>query len=125
MVRDLWRDAEVASTDLDIVVEGDGPAVARDLAHALGGVVREHRRFLTASVQAPRVGRIDVATARSERYESRGALPRVMPAGKRPGLRRPRLTLNAMAVQLHPRALGLFDPLRRRGGPPPPPLLVR
>jgi len=34
MVRDLWRDAEVASTDLDIVVEGDGSAVARDLAHA-------------------------------------------------------------------------------------------
>src|SRR2546425_8353876 len=103
MVRDLWRDAEVASTDLDIVVEGDGSAVARDLARALGGVVREHRRFLTASVQAPRVGRIDVATARSERYESRGALPRVMPAGIDAGLRRRDFTINAMAVELHSR----------------------
>ncbi len=114
MVRDLWRDAEVASTDLDIVVEGDGPAVARDLARALGGVVREHRRFLTASVQAPRVGRIDVATARSERYESRGALPRVMPAGIDADLRRRDFTINAMAVELHSGAFGLFDPLGGR-----------
>src|SRR5437879_4598607 len=45
MVRDLWRDAEMTSADLDVVVEGDGLAVARELARALGGSVRGHRRF--------------------------------------------------------------------------------
>ena len=114
MVRDLWRDAEMTSADLDVVVEGDGPAVARELARELGGSVVEHRRFLTASVQAPRVGRIDVATARSERYESRGALPRVMPAGIDTDLRRRDFTINAMAVELHSGAFDLLDPLGGR-----------
>ena len=114
MVRDLWRDAEMTSGDLDVVVEGDGLAVARELARALGGSVREHRRFLTASVEAPGTGRIDVTTARSERYESRGALPRVMPAGIDQDLRRRDFTINAMAVELHSGAFGLLDPLGGR-----------
>jgi len=114
MVRDLWRDAEMTSADLDVVVEGDGLAVARELARALGGSVREHRRFLTASVEAPGTGRIDVTTARSERYESRGALPRVMPAGIDQDLRRRDFTINAMAVELHSGAFGLLDPLGGR-----------
>ena len=114
MVRDLWRDAEVTWADLDVVVEGDGPAVARELARELGGSVLEHRRFLTASVEAPRAGRIDVATARSERYESRGALPRVMPAGIDADLRRRDFTVNAMAVELHSGAFDLLDPLGGR-----------
>src|SRR2546430_12587770 len=121
MVRDLWRDAEMTSADLDVVVEGDGLAVARELARALGGSVREHRRFLTASVEAPRAGRIDVATARSERYESRGALPRVMPAGIDPDLRRPHFTVNAKAVQPHSGALLPVGPLGGRACPAPPP----
>jgi len=114
MVRDLWREGDGTSADLDVVVEGDGPAVARDLARELGGTVREHRRFLTASVAAPRVGRIDVATARSERYESRGALPRVMPAGIDADLRRRDFTINAMAVELDSDVFGLLDPLGGR-----------
>ncbi len=114
MVRDLWRDAEMTSADLDVVVEGDGLAVAREFARALGGSVREHRRFLTASVEAPRTGRIDVTTARSERYESRGALPRVMPAGIDQDLRRRDFTINAMAIELHSGAFGLLDPLGGR-----------
>ena len=114
MVRDLWRDAEMTSADLDVVVEGDGLAVARELARALGGSVREHRRFLTASVEAPCTGRIDVTTARSERYESRGALPRVMPAGIDQDLRRRDFTINAMAIELHSGAFGLLDPLGGR-----------
>ena len=114
MVRDLWRDAEMTSADLDVVVEGDGLAVAREFARALGGSVREHRRFLTASVEAPRTGRIDVTTARSERYASRGALPRVMPAGIDQDLRRRDFTINAMAIELHSGAFGLLDPLGGR-----------
>src|SRR5438093_1323340 len=66
LVRDLWRGAPIAGRDLDVVVEGDGPTVARRLASTLGGTLLEHRRFLTASVDTSAFGRIDVATSRSE-----------------------------------------------------------
>ena len=114
LVRDLWRGATPARRDLDIVVEGDGPVLARELARALGGAVVEHRRFLTASVDAPRFGRIDVATSRAERYEAPGALPRVLPAGIAEDLRRRDFTVNAMAIELGSREFGLIDPLGGR-----------
>src|SRR2546422_6616477 len=52
MVRDLWRDAEMTSADLDVVVEGDGLAVARELARALGGSVRERSEEHTSELQS-------------------------------------------------------------------------
>src|SRR5262249_27415585 len=121
LVRDLWRGATSVRRDLDIVVEGDGPVLARELARALGGAVVEHRRFLTASVDAPRFGRIDVATSRAERYEAPGALPRVLPAGIAEDLRRRDFTVNAMAIELGSPEFGLIDPLRGRLGPAPRP----
>jgi tRNA nucleotidyltransferase (CCA-adding enzyme) len=114
LVRDLWRGATPSRRDLDIVVEGDGPALAQRLAHALGGSVVEHRRFLTASVETPKLGKIDVATSRSERYESPGALPRVLPAGIAEDLRRRDFTVNAMAIELSSGEFGLIDPLGGR-----------
>jgi tRNA nucleotidyltransferase (CCA-adding enzyme) len=97
--------------DLDIVVEGDGPAVARALAGELGGTLVEHERFLTASVETARHGRIDVVTARTERYERPGALPRVLPGSMAQDLRRRDFTVNAMAVELATDAFDLLDPL--------------
>src|SRR5262249_61018253 len=117
LVRDLWRGATPARRDLDIVVEGDGPVLARDLARALGGSVVEHRRFLTASVDARRFGRIDVATSRSERYEAPGALPRVLPAAIADDLKRRDFTGNAMAIGPSSRDFRLNDPLARRARP--------
>jgi len=114
LVRDLWRGAMPSRRDLDIVVEGDGPVLAGRLAQALGGSVVEHRRFLTASVETPTLGRIDVATSRSERYESPGVLPRVLPAGIAEDLRRRDFTVNAMAIELSSGAFGLIDPLGGR-----------
>jgi tRNA nucleotidyltransferase (CCA-adding enzyme) len=93
------------------VIEGDGPAVARALAGALGGTLVEHERFLTASVETPGHGRIDVVTARTERYERPGALPRVLPGSILQDLRRRDFTVNAMAVELGSGAFGLLDPL--------------
>src|SRR5262249_47933574 len=106
-----------AARDLDVVVEGDGLAVARALATALvasGGLV-EHSRFLTASLAVPDHGRVDIATARSERYETRGALPRVMPASIGEDLGRRDFTLNAMAVELASGRLAVLDPFGGRG----------
>jgi tRNA nucleotidyltransferase (CCA-adding enzyme) len=114
LVRDLWRGATPSRRDLDIVVEGDGPALAQRLAQALSGSVVEHRRFLTASVETPKLGKIDVATSRSERYESPGALPRVLPAGIAEDLRRRDFTVNAMAIELSSGEFGLIDPLGGR-----------
>jgi len=114
IVRDLWRGATIERRDLDVVVEGDGPTVARRLARAVGGSVVEHRRFLTASIETRAFGRIDVATSRSERYESPGALPRVMPATIGEDLRRRDFTVNAMAIELASGEFGLIDPLGGR-----------
>jgi len=114
LVRDLWRGAPIGERDLDIVIEGDAPTVARRLARVLGGSVVEHRRFLTASVTARAFGRIDVATSRSERYEAPGALPRVLPAGIGEDLRRRDFTVNALAIELSSGEFGLIDRLGAR-----------
>ena len=113
VVRDALIGDTLASPDLDVVVEGDGPGVARALGEALRAGVVEHERFLTATVGPTAAGRIDVATARSERYDTRGALPRVMPSSIEQDLRRRDFTVNAMAVELASGAFGLLD---RHGG---------
>ena len=110
LVRDAWRGERAAGGDLDVVVEGDGPAVARALADALGGTLVEHERFLTASVRTPSHGRIDVATARTERYDTPGALPRVLPAPMGQDLQRRDFSINAMAVEITSDAWELLDP---------------
>jgi tRNA nucleotidyltransferase (CCA-adding enzyme) len=111
LVRDVWRGETSAARDLDVVIEGDGPGVARALASELGGALVEHERFLTASVATARHGRIDVVTARTERYERPGALPRVLPGSMAQDLRRRDFAVNAMAVELGSGAFGLLDPL--------------
>lgn len=114
VVRDAFRNGGPHGGDLDVVVEGDGLEVARALAAELGGTVVEHPRFLTASVQVPgAAGRIDVATARSERYAAPGVLPHVLPASIAQDLHRRDFTVNAMAVELE--GWALLDPL---GGVP-------
>jgi tRNA nucleotidyltransferase (CCA-adding enzyme) len=114
LVRDVWREAPVVRRDVDVVVEGDGPTVARRLARELGGSLLEHPRFLTASVVTPAAGRIDVATARAERYETRGALPRVLPASIGEDLGRRDFSVNAMAIELGSGDWDLLDPLGGR-----------
>jgi tRNA nucleotidyltransferase (CCA-adding enzyme) len=111
VVRDAWLGRRADVRDLDIVVEGDALAVARAVSAEVRGGIVEHARFLTASVDAPGGGRIDVVTARSERYEAPGALPRVMPATIAQDLRRRDFTVNALAVELASGTFGLLDPL--------------
>jgi tRNA nucleotidyltransferase (CCA-adding enzyme) len=120
VVRDVLCGAVLERADLDVVVEGDGLALARALGRELGASVVEYGRFLTASIRRASGERIDVATARSERYEAPGALPRVMPAGIALDLGRRDFTINAMAVEVGRADMRLFDPhggradLRRR-----------
>jgi len=90
----------VRSADLDLVVEGD-PAI---VAARLGGELRVHDRFGTATVIA-NGHTYDVARARRETYAAPGALPDVEPAGLDEDLRRRDFTVNAAAIELSgPRA---------------------
>ena len=120
-VRDLLTGA--VPPDVDLVIEGDGVAFARRLAEEIGGTVLVHRSFGTASIEGGRapagagldgvaLGRVDVASARRERYATAGALPDVEPADLLEDLRRRDFSVNAMALALSPDRFGrLLDPL--------------
>jgi tRNA nucleotidyltransferase (CCA-adding enzyme) len=106
-VRDLLLGRE--RTDLDIAVEGD----AVELGKRLGGEIRAHERFATATAVLDGL-ELDLATARSETYPRPGALPEVRPATLPEDLARRDFTVNAMAVPLLA-APELMDP---HGGAP-------
>jgi tRNA nucleotidyltransferase (CCA-adding enzyme) len=103
-VRDLLLDRH--PRELDVVVEG-GPlghavaALAGTLASALGAPAPacEHERFGTAIVEWEG-GRIDIATARRERYPAPGALPEVQAAPLAEDLLRRDFTVNTLALAL-------------------------
>jgi tRNA nucleotidyltransferase (CCA-adding enzyme) len=103
--------------DLDLVVEGDGIVFGRRLAEETGGHLVVHAAFGTASLEGgttpdgTRIGRVDIATARRERYGMPGALPDVSPASIDEDLGRRDFSVNAMSVALAPSAWGrLLDP---------------
>ena len=112
-VRDLMLGA--TTVDLDVAVEGDARAVAREAAARLGGESVEHERFGTATVRAEGLV-VDLATTRRETYSQPGALPDVAPAPLDEDLARRDFTINAMAASLDPARLGeLRDPHGGRG----------
>lgn len=99
------------SYDVDVVVEGDGLAFARAFAGRMGGSVTCHKRFGTAIVGIRPGQKMDVATARKERYPHPGALPEVTPDGIEPDLYRRDFTINSMAIQVNRSRYGrLVDP---------------
>jgi tRNA nucleotidyltransferase (CCA-adding enzyme) len=107
-VRDLLATGDLR--DLDLVVEGDGIELGRQLAERLDGELRVHSRFLTAEV----VGReltADIVTARRETYPEPAALPVVSPGDLRDDLARRDFTVNSMAYPLASELAGeLIDP---------------
>lgn len=109
-VRDLLLDRP--NLDIDLVVEGNGIAYARELARELGGRVREHQEFLTAVVIFKDAGmrerRIDVATARLEYYQHPAAMPTVELSSIRMDLFRRDFAINALAVRLGKGVFGLL-----------------
>lgn len=101
-VRDLLLDRP--NQDIDLVVEGNGIALAKALAEELRGRVREHQKFLTSVVifhdARGAESRIDVATARLEYYEYPAALPTVELSSIKMDLFRRDFSINALAVRL-------------------------
>jgi len=106
-VRDLLRGE--ANLDIDIVVEGDGIAFAHALGKKLNAHVQSHKRFGTAVVMTGEF-KFDIATSRTEYYESPAALPRVETSSIKKDLYRRDFTVNTMAIKLNPDSFGhLFD----------------
>lgn len=107
-VRDLLL--ERPNLDFDLVVEGDAPTLARQLAKASGDRVVVYRQFGTAKFHRRDLS-IDLVTARSETYSEPGSLPEVKPGTIRDDLLRRDFSINAMAIHLSPTSFGqLFDP---------------
>ena len=107
-VRDLLLG--LSCHDLDLVVEGDGPALAAALAERLQGQVSAHSPFGTAQVKVLGLT-VDVATARKERYPYPGALPVVTGGTLLEDLQRRDFSVHAMACSLMPDSWGrLIDP---------------
>lgn len=112
-VRDLLM--RIPSPDVDIVVEGDGIKFAKKLAEKIQGRVTPHPRFATARIlkEFVRNGKtvdfhIDIATARTEYYESPASLPKVETSSIKKDLYRRDFTINALAVKLNTKDFGLL-----------------
>jgi tRNA nucleotidyltransferase (CCA-adding enzyme) len=92
--------------DLDLVVEGDAIALARELAKELKGRVRSHARFGTAKVILGGTAgtnlpsSLDFVTARTEFYQHPTALPEVERSSIKQDLYRRDFTINTMAICL-------------------------
>ena len=99
VVRDLLLGRE--NFDLDLVVEGDAIALARELAEGKQCKLTTHQRFGTAKLRWNGWS-ADITTARSETYAKACALPTVNPSTIRDDLFRRDFTINAMAVELNP-----------------------
>ncbi|GAE35436.1 CBS domain-containing protein [Halalkalibacter akibai] len=87
--------------DIDIVVEGDGIAFAQLLSAQLGGNVKSHEKFGTATWTNLDGLKLDIVTCRTEYYDSPASLPIVRPSNLKEDLRRRDFTINAMALQLN------------------------
>lgn len=105
-VRDLLLGVE--NFDVDIVVEEDAIKFGEGLAKRVKGSLVVHRKFGTATVVMPDKFKIDIATARSETYREPAALPEVEFASIKDDLYRRDFTINAMAIRLNRKGLGVF-----------------
>jgi len=95
------RDCLLGGTivDLDVAIEGEAIAVARQLARDLNGEFEPHDRFGTATVQLP-TRSLDLAMTRTETYARPGALPDVTRGTIETDLIRRDFTINALALRL-------------------------
>lgn len=97
--------------DIDIVVEGDGIAFAKQLHSDYGGKVILHENFKTATWTDENGLEIDITSSRLEFYERPAALPDVETSTLKEDLYRRDFTINAMAIYLNGDKFGqLIDP---------------
>jgi len=98
-VRDLLLGKE--NLDIDLVIEGDGIAFAREYCRRHPCRVRTHAKFGTAVIIFPDGFKVDIASARMEYYHEPGALPNVEHASIKLDLYRRDFTINTLALALN------------------------
>ncbi|MCD6186256.1 MAG: CBS domain-containing protein [Deltaproteobacteria bacterium] len=103
-VRDLFLYKK--NEDIDIVIEGDGIAFAKQYAKLIGGRVHYYKKFRTAVITLPDGFKIDVASARLEYYKFPAALPTVEMGSIKLDLFRRDFTINTLTIQLAPGKFG-------------------
>jgi putative nucleotidyltransferase with HDIG domain len=109
-VRDLIMEEPL--NDIDIMTVGEGIPFARKLADELGVKnIVPFKKFGTAMIPFKEI-QIEVATARTERYDDDSRKPsEVVYTDLRGDLLRRDFTINAMAMDIHPETFGdLTDP---------------
>ena len=104
-VRDLLLGQ--ANLDIDLVIEGDGILYAKELSARLKARSRFHHRFGTANIMHEGL-KLDIATARTEYYESPAALPKVETSSIKRDLYRRDFTINTLAIKLNQKDFGLL-----------------
>lgn len=104
-VRDLLRSEQ--NLDIDIVVEGNGISFAKAFGRKLNAKVKTHERFGTAKIITDNL-KLDVATTRTEYYESPASLPKVETSSIKKDLYRRDFTINTLAVKLNLKDFGLL-----------------
>jgi len=99
------------SSDIDIMVEGDGIAFAKKLAKKLEvDITVDYDRFGTALIPHPDL-EIEVASARKEEYEPDSRKPKVIASTVEEDMSRRDFTINAIAASILPDTFGeLYDP---------------
>ncbi|SVE31204.1 uncharacterized protein METZ01_LOCUS484058, partial [marine metagenome] len=99
------------SSDIDIMVEGDGIAFSKQLAKELNiNVTVDYDKFGTALIPHPEVG-IEVATARKEDYDPGSRKPKVTASTVEEDMSRRDFTINAISASILPDNFGeLYDP---------------
>lgn len=110
------------SLDLDIVVEGNAPRLAKRMAQIFNTKATVYAEFGTATVWHGYDFQVDFVTARKESYARPGALPSVSDGTLKDDLFRRDFTVNAMALQINPGRFselidfygGLIDVQRKR-----------
>jgi len=103
-VRDLFLYR--LNEDVDVVIEGDGIALAKRFARNVGARVHTHAKFGTAVIIWQDGFKIDVASARMEYYPFPAALPTVEMSSLKLDLYRRDFTINTLCIHLNPGKFG-------------------
>jgi tRNA nucleotidyltransferase (CCA-adding enzyme) len=98
-VRDLLLGTQ--NHDIDIVIEGDAPSFAQILVSEMYGEIISSSLFSTVAIKVNGI-KVDLVTARRERYPYPGSLPEVTPGTFAEDIRRRDFTINALLIEIVP-----------------------
>ncbi len=106
LVRDVILKRE--NLDVDIVIEGNGIEFAGSFADKYGAETKTYPKFGTAMVIMHDGFKVDIATARTEHYESPAAPPVVELSSLKLDMFRRDFTINTLAVHLNKKHFGIL-----------------